>query len=1360
MSAFPSPSPLAPAWRVLRTVLKAAAGVVLFAWMLILAAWLTLHWLILPRIDQWRPQIERSASQAIGQSVRIGQIHVRSHGWIPTLELRDVVVEDAAGREALRLARVHAALSAASVLHFELRLRQLLLEAPTLEVRRDAQGRLHVAGLELRDDGGGDGALADWLFRQDELAVLDGTLRWVDEQRQAPPLALHDVDLVLRNGSSIGTRRHEIRLDATPPPGWGERFSLRGRYTHALLGRPGDWRHWSGTTHADLPHADLQTLRRYVDLPFELGAGDGALRLWLDLRDGQWRSATADLALRAVHVRLAPQLPPLALEQLQGRVQARRDGADHRVEAQGLAFRTGEGLDWPAGDWSLQWRAGDAGVAGGEFRATQLDLAVLAQLAERLPLGDALRARLAELQPRGRVQGVQLRWDGPPEAPTGYRTQGRVEGLHLAAQPRPDDAGEGWIGRPGLDGAAIEFSASDTGGQAALRIEAGALAFPGVFDEAAIPLEHLEARLDWAIRPAAAGDGALPAVELHVREARFANADAEGRLQARWRTGPAPDGHLPGVLDLQGRLTRADATRTWRYLPASIPADVRDYVRRAVIEGRSRDVEFAVQGDLRQFPFADPRQGTFRIASRVEDARFAYAPPDDGEPAGWPAFTDVHGLLVFEGTAMHIRDARARLYGFQLQQVHGGIADLSHDPQLVLDGQGQGPLADALRFVRETPIDGWTQHALAQASGSGAAHLKLGVRIPLDHMDAARVDGEVTLQGNEVQITPDTPRMAQARGVVRFSDRGFSIQGGAARVLGGMASFEGGTQKDGTLRFSGRGVATAEGLRQARELGVVPYLGEHLQGQAGYRVGLDIVRGLPELTIHSDLVGLAMALPAPLAKPAEAAWPLAVRTMLRPAVPGQPARDSIAVRLSDVLELRYERLRQDDGWRVVAGAVGVGTPAPEPAPGGIARVRVPRLDVDAWRAVAASFEGSLDDAAAAGAPGGGYLPAMIALQADEVQVDHRRIDRVVAGLSQVDGLWRLTLDAEQLSGYLEYRPPRGSRGGAGGRVYARLSRLSLPESAAEDLETLLDQDPETVPALDIVVDDFRLHDMHLGRVEVEASNWRTGEIREWRLDKFHLTNADARLEATGHWRGVAGGTGRRRAVMDFELAVADSGRLLQRLQFGEVTRGGKGRLQGQVSWLGSPLALDLPTLEGNLNVDIHQGQFLKADPGIAKLAGVLSLQALPRRLTLDFRDVFQEGFAFDAFTGDVKIQNGVAYTNNLRLRGLTAAVLMEGRADIARETQDLRVVVVPEINAGTASLAYAAINPAVGLGTFLAQWFLRKPLMEAGTREFHVTGRWDDPKVEQVPHAPGRVSAAEADAGDGSAPPAQPQEVH
>jgi uncharacterized protein YhdP len=134
--------------------------------------------------------------------------------------------------------------------------------------------------------------------------------------------------------------------------------------------------------------------------------------------------------------------------------------------------------------------------------------------------------------------------------------------------------------------------------------------------------------------------------------------------------------------------------------------------------------------------------------------------------------------------------------------------------------------------------------------------------------------------------------------------------------------------------------------------------------------------------------------------------------------------------------------------------------------------------------------------------------------------------------------------------------------------------------------------------------------------------------------------------------------------------------------------------------------------------------------------------------------VFREGFAFDNLSGDVAVAQGVARTNNLRMRGAQAAVLMEGSADLARETQDLRVVVVPEIDASTASLAYAVINPAIGLGTFLAQWFLRRPLMQAGTREFHVTGGWADPKVERVERsADAAVPGADAPA-DTASPPA------
>jgi uncharacterized protein YhdP len=206
--------------------------------------------------------------------------------------------------------------------------------------------------------------------------------------------------------------------------------------------------------------------------------------------------------------------------------------------------------------------------------------------------------------------------------------------------------------------------------------------------------------------------------------------------------------------------------------------------------------------------------------------------------------------------------------------------------------------------------------------------------------------------------------------------------------------------------------------------------------------------------------------------------------------------------------------------------------------------------------------------------------------------------------------------------------------------------------------------------------------------------------------------------------------------LNFGLEIEDSGDLLKRMGIDGVIRRGKGKLEGRIGWTGSPLAFSTATLQGQFMVDIETGQFLKAEPGVAKLLGVLNLQSLPRRLTLDFRDLFSEGFAFDWVRGEIHIDQGVARTESLRMKGVNAAVLMAGSADITRETQDLRVVVVPEINAGTASLLASAVNPVLGLSTFIAQWLLRRPLNEANTQEFTVRGTWTDPVIERVPRKP------------------------
>ena len=1343
-------APLQWAARLVLVVLAAAAS-------LLLIAWLTLHWAILPHIQQWREPIEMRVSKALGVPVRIGQIELRSSGWVPALELRDVVVLDAEKRPALSLPRVFAAVSPRSLLALELRFEQLLIDGAQLELRRDPQGRFFVAGLDVSGDYSGDGnAIADWFFKQHEFVIRGGSLRWSDEQRQAAPLVLGDVQLVIRNG----LLQHNIHLEATPPPEWGDRFSVNARFTQPLLARRGDWRRWSGSAHASLPRADVRELRQHVALPFELSEGVGALRGWFELKNGQPQAATVDVALRSVALRLAPSVDALAFEQVEGRLVAQRNAEGVVLDVQRLSFLTGDGVRWPQGDMKLAWRQREGEAArGGEFSAQRLDVGQMAQVASRIPLGEALRRLLGELQPQGVITDLTAKWDGPLDAPEHYRVKGLLSGLSLAAKPSAETRG---VGRPGLRNATLQLSATEQGGEARIGMKGGALELPGVFDDPLLPLEQLGAQLAWKIEPAKAGAAnPAPQVSVTVKDARFSNADAQGELSGSWRTGPgtglARGGRYPGKLELDGRLMNGVVTRAWRYLPLDISKATRGYIEHAVQGGKLASASFRVKGDLSDFPFFNARSsqdGEFRITAKVEDASFAYVPSEPASGSApawaspWPMLTRANAELIVDRGTLSIRNGRAQIGKVEWSGVQGAIRHLEADGVLGLEASARGPLAEMLQFVNQTPVGGWIGHALDSGSAAGAADLKLGLSIPLVDVAAASVKGSLVLAGNDVRITPDSPLLAGAKGRVDFTHKNFTISGASARLFGGELGFDGGLQPDGSIRFSGQGTASAEGLRRATDLGQAARLAGALSGQTAYRMSLGFAQGRPELTLTSNLVGLAINLPAPLNKSAETPLALRYQTALEPGAAAPALRDSLHFELGALLQAHYLRDVSGDVPRVLRGGVGVMEPAPQPATGVAANVNLKTLNTDEWDAAAERLFGSAEAREAAAA--GGYRPDTLALRVQELNVGTRHLTRLVAGVSVEAGLWRANLDADQLNGYVEYRPPARTGTAAAGRVFARLSRLSLPRGEVDQVESLLDQQPATLPALDIVVDDFELRGKRLGRLEIEAVNRSSGQgrdvLRDWQLSKFNITTPEAQLVATGHWAAVAAPASRgapaRRAVMDFTLELADSGAFLDRLGTPKAIRGGKGQLSGQVSWLGSPFSLDYPSLAGQISVAIDAGQFLKVDPGATRLLSVLSLQSLPRRLLLDFRDVFQEGFAFDNIAGDVKITQGVAQTNNLRMRGVQAAVLMEGRADIARETQDLRVVVVPEINAGTAALAYAVINPAIGLGAFLAQVLLRKPLSEAGTREFRVSGPWADPKVEPVARAGSAPAAA------------------
>ena len=673
-----------------------------------------------------------------------------------------------------------------------------------------------------------------------------------------------------------------------------------------------------------------------------------------------------------------------------------------------------------------------------------------------------------------------------------------------------------------------------------------------------------------------------------------------------------------------------------------------------------------------------------------------------------------------------------------------------------------------LRFVDVTPVGRWTGRALAGATATGSAELKLALAIPLTRPTETVVKGSGRARR---QRHPHDRRHAVARrcqGPRRFLAARLHRHGGSARVLGGDIGFEGGSSAGlsggDTQRFSGRGTVTAEAMRQSPELGTLARM-RRPTGQTQYRATLAFVNGRPQISVASNLVGVAVDLPAPLAK--AAATPLALRYRTGPkkarrrVEPGAPMRETLQVDLGGGLQANFlrESQRRDDPRRSRRDRVAEARAERRsrrradaarsdrgpalPAQGVAAYVALKRLDVEAWQAALARMQGDgARPGAVAAAPlvfdasgGAGYVPDAIALRVGELVSAARRSATSPRACRSKPSSGAPT-SAPTSSRAMSNTGRRGAArpAPAGSTGASPVSACPRARSSASKGCSMRSRRRSRRSTSSSTTSSCAAAASAGSRSRRPTGPRATDAGREWQLAKLNLTMPEAQLSASGTWgdAGASAANPARRAAMNFNLALGDSGALLERLGMGRVVRGGKGSLAGEVSWPGSPFSPDYAKMTGQVKVAIDSGQFLKAGPGAARLLSVLSLQSLPRRLSFDFRDLFSEGFAFDNVVGDVRIGHGRRATNNLRMRGPAAAVLMEGSADLEHETEDLRVVVVPEINAGTASLAYAVINPAIGLGTFLAQYFLRKPLMAASTREFRVTGPWDDPKVERV----------------------------
>ncbi|HUH89165.1 MAG TPA: AsmA-like C-terminal region-containing protein, partial [Lysobacter sp.] len=275
-------------------------------------------------------------------------------------------------------------------------------------------------------------------------------------------------------------------------------------------------------------------------------------------------------------------------------------------------------------------------------------------------------------------------------------------------------------------------------------------------------------------------------------------------------------------------------------------------------------------------------------------------------------------------------------------------------------------------------------------------------------------------------------------------------------------------------------------------------------------------------------------------------------------------------------------------------------------------------------------------------------------------------------------------------------------------------------------------DPARIPPLALDIDELRIAEASLGSARLRTRATATGMD----VEQFHAQLPGQSIDASGSWsgRGVAAHT-----RVDARLESEDFGRLLSGFGYAGRLDGGDGEMALEAGWQGGPMQFGLTSLSGSLRMQVHDGRLLEIEPGAGRVLGLLSVAELPRRLTLDFRDFFSKGFAFNQAGGDIRFADGVASSENLRIDGPAARINIRGAANLREETFNQTIEVLPKAGnllTVAGALAGGPVGAAIGAA---ANAVLQKPLGQIGAKTYRVTGPWSEPKVEVISREQGRV---------------------
>ena len=358
--------------------------------------------------------------------------------------------------------------------------------------------------------------------------------------------------------------------------------------------------------------------------------------------------------------------------------------------------------------------------------------------------------------------------------------------------------------------------------------------------------------------------------------------------------------------------------------------------------------------------------------------------------------------------------------------------------------------------------------------------------------------------------------------------------------------------------------------------------------------------------------------------------------------------------------------------------------------------------------------------------GGAGLPVRLVLQVGELEVQNYFLSEVTVAMDSAGDDWNIKVDGPAAAG-----DGRLVNTDAGlDRVVMKLARLKLRSGETPATESASKMMPADFPDFDVSVEKLVYNQAQLGQFELQAAKLPGNR---YHVKTLSLFSDLLDMQLTGNWEQQGS---QQLSSMELKVERGKLDRLMRLFEYQKSIEDGELSGALRVNWPGALWDFSPATAEGKLRIKIEDGQLLDVEPGAAgRVLGLTSLSNLPRRLLLDFSDLYKEGFSFDSIKGTFTLDGGNAYTNDLYVDGPAAKIEISGRIGLAEEDYDELVTVTPYVQSGLSLAGALAAGPVVGAVIIFADKLLEDklgPLSRIGQKQYSVTGPWSDPLIEEL----------------------------